>query len=355
VDCSRENGNDAGQKIQACLDHLPSGGIADARGLTGTQTVAHTITLVKPGTVLLLGSSTTLTLADGVTIDLVGSNVRVEGTGTTSVIRLGNQSSIRVGSPGHPLWGWHVEKLTVNPSPGKLPIAGLMLNNARQGIIREVWISGIHGSAVDVAENCWSDRAIDSIVTENDIGYNFHGDALNAWNIRGGLINTNRIGLNFDLGSGRLQGFSISDGTQMEANKDAGIRLVSGTILGLFLSEIYSEIFESQRLIKTQQSASQLHVGQLSITNGYIYSKDTPPLYLGSRPQDTVNASISSVILYHSQRKMQIVEASGVNTSVTVSESESESSVYADTSTEQLAVSRDGARTSTMHGGIPAK
>jgi hypothetical protein len=353
VDCSRESGNDAGQKIQACLDALPAGGIADARSFRGPQTIAQSIVLNTAGTILLLGSRATFMLGDEATLDLVASNVRIEGTGATSVILLGNHSSVRVGSVKQPIWLWSLERLAIEPALGKQPKAGLVLINAREGIVHEVSISGFPGFGIDVGDNCWSDRFIDSYVVKNDIGYNFHGDNLNAWNIRGGLINGNRIGLNVDLGNGKLQGVSITDGTQMEANTDTGIRLVSGVMQGIFLSSIYAEIFQSQRLIKSEPSGSALRVNLLSMSNAYVYSERTAPIYLVSGSQDLVSASISGLLLRHSQQKLPVAEISGADTSITISESASTSASNA--FSEELVVVRDGARGVTVRGGIPTR
>src|SRR5437870_6112135 len=76
VDCARQNGSDAGEKLRACIDALPvGGGIADARGLSGSQAIAHSLVLNKQGTVLLLGSGATYTLADAATLDIISSNI----------------------------------------------------------------------------------------------------------------------------------------------------------------------------------------------------------------------------------------------------------------------------------------
>lgn len=352
VDCSRAVGNDAGAKIQACVDGLPSGGIADARGLVGQQSIRQSLRLSHAGTILLMSPGTTFTFADGATLDILASEVHIEGAGTTSILRLGNGSAVRVGSQQQPVWQWSIERLAIEPASGKRPTAGLLLNNARQGILRELSLSVFQGAAIDVGDNCWSDRSIDTEVVKSDIGYNFHGDQLNAWNVRSGIVNSNRIGFNFDLGKGLLQGFSITDGTQMEANTDTAVRLASGVIQGIFLSNIYSEIFESQRLIKTEQSEAALRLNQLSLTNSYVYSKDTPPVYIGTRPIDLANVSISNLLLRHSQRQMPVGEASGTQTSIVVAESASYSST--NDSSDNLIVSRNGARTVIVRGGVPA-
>jgi hypothetical protein len=353
ADCSRYPGRDAGEKIQACLDALPAGGIANARGLSGRQVVGNSIRLSHPGTVLLFGPVSTFTFADGATLDMFASEVRVQGEGQTTVFKLGNRAGVRVGTTQQPVWGWHLERVSITPAEGKSPITGLLLNNAREGSIQEVALSGFPGSAVDVGDNCYSDRAIDTRVIKNDVGYNFHGTQLNAWNIRGGTINSNRIGLNFELGAGLMQGFSLSDGVQLEANTASAIRLASGELRGLFLSQVYSELFAGQRLITLQPSSQPLRVTLLSVANSYVYSKDTPPILASSGAQDLANVTIQNVVMRHSQQDLPIAEASGSNTFIVLSDSHS----YSGTGNESSAPvsAKAGAHTSIVRGNQTAR
>ena len=63
--CTQFGGSDAGAKIAACIADLPStGGIADARGFDGTQTVTRNLFagITKPVTVLLCASSLHVTV-----------------------------------------------------------------------------------------------------------------------------------------------------------------------------------------------------------------------------------------------------------------------------------------------------
>jgi hypothetical protein len=351
VDCSRSAGSDAGAKIQACLDELNSGGIADARGFTGQQSIRQSIRLTHAGTVLMLPPGATFTFADGMTLDISASDVHIEGAGKTSKFRLGNDSSIRIGSRQQPIWGWRVERLAIEPASGKHPAAGLLLNNAREGILREVFLTGFPRAAIDVGDNCWSNRSVDTEIVKNDIGYNFHGDQLNAWNIRGGIINLNRIGLNFELGKGGLQGFSMTDGVQMESNSESAVRLASGEMRGIFLSNIYSELFASQRLIKCDSTGESLKVLLLAVTNSYIYSRDTPPISIATRSQDIANVTITNVILRHSQHNLPIAEASGVNSSLVLSDSRSYSSE--EITSKSPAVATGGAHITVIRADAP--
>ena len=349
ADCSRFPGRDAGEKIQACLNSLTSGGIADVRGITGQQAIGKSIQITHAGTVLLFGPVSSFTLADNATIDLLATEVRVAGEGQTTVLRLGNHSAVRIGTTQQPIWGWHIERLAIMPASGKIPTTGLLLNNAREGFIDQVTLSGFPGAAVDVGDNSYSNRAIDSRVIKNDVGYNFHGTQVNAWNIRGGMITSNRIGVNFELGTGLLQGFSFSDGVQLESNTDSAIRLASGELRGIFLSQIYSELFASQKLISVEPSGQPLKLSLLSVVNSYVYSKDSPPIMASTRPQDFANVNISNVVLRHSQQDLPIAAGRGANTSIVLSNSYS----YSGTGMESKAplVGKDGARTVVVRGG----
>jgi hypothetical protein len=288
-------------------------------------------------------------VGDGAEVQITASDVRVEGFGESTLIQLGNQSAIKIGSAGNPVWGWDIVRVAIEPVPGTRPQAGLVLTDARQGYLRELQVTKFPGAAIDVGENCWSDRSIDNYVVKNDIGYNFHGSDLNAWNIRGGLINSNRVGINFELGKGKLQGFSIGNGTQLEANTDTAIRLSSGVVQGLFLSEIYAEIFKAQRLIKTEPGDSPLLLNLLSINECYVFSEETAPVYIGTRAMDVANVHISDLLVRHSVPSLPVAEGAGANTSIVVSESSSVSSTNAFTS--NLVESRQGARGETLQEG----
>ena len=86
VKCAAMPGTDAGVKLQACHDALPSGGgVMDARGITGTQTSAAAITFTKSDVTLLLSPTLDLTVysatdsTEGLLVK--GSNTRIFGHG----------------------------------------------------------------------------------------------------------------------------------------------------------------------------------------------------------------------------------------------------------------------------------
>lgn len=76
--CDQFSGADAGEKIAACVADLPStGGVADARGLEGSQTISSTAT-IPPDVTLLLGAAT-YTVAANAKAFLVNSRTRILG------------------------------------------------------------------------------------------------------------------------------------------------------------------------------------------------------------------------------------------------------------------------------------
>lgn len=348
INCAQLGEPDPGMKLETCLRKLTSGGVADARALSGNFSIAHSVTFRTGGIALLLPARSTITLQDDVTLEIAASFIRIEGIDQTTILALGSRSAIRIGQNGNPVWGWELSRLSIRPAAGRHPSTAIYLSNAREGFLQRIKVSGFSGPAIDVADNCWSDRSIESDIQENDIGFNFHGDNTNAWNVRGGMVNSNRIGINFDLGGGKVQGFSISDGTQLEANKEAAIRLQSGVILGLFLSDIYSELFNTQRLVKAEPSGQPLHLNLLSIVNAYVFSQDTPPVSVNTRAVDGAYVTVSHLLLRHSHHQLPIAEASGANTSLVVSESASTSALNEYSS--NLIVNR-GARAVTVREG----
>jgi hypothetical protein len=91
------SGADAGAKIQACLDALPStGGTCDARGLTGNQNIAATIT-VPAGNILMLGAGIyTSTVTPAIILNsgdqLIGAGRRGDATAASTLIVLSGTS-----------------------------------------------------------------------------------------------------------------------------------------------------------------------------------------------------------------------------------------------------------------------
>ncbi len=318
--CAVYSGRDAGEKIAACLANLPSGGIADARRITGAQKISRRVVIDKRGVILLLGPASEFTLEDGITIDLTGYASQIIGGGHTTVFLLGNGSSLRVGSPSTPVARWKMENFAVKPAEGKAPVAGIILQNAREGVLSGLSVqrfSSAGASGIEVLENCWTVRAVENMVSVNDVGYRFLGTGTNAWNIRGGVVYGNQVGLLFDLGQGTAQGVFLTDSVQLE-NNQTGVRLASGTVAGMFLRDIYAEIKPGQRLIVAAASRKEaFHVLRLSIDGGYINFMGTSPVLVRTRAIDSVEATVSNVVLTTGE-KLAVAEVTGDTAHVAV-------------------------------------
>jgi len=82
--CDQFLGLDAGVKIANCIADLPpTGGIADARGLLGNQTISAQLSITKANVTLLLGS-TVFTL--DAPLSITSTNVNIIGVGRSGTI-----------------------------------------------------------------------------------------------------------------------------------------------------------------------------------------------------------------------------------------------------------------------------
>jgi hypothetical protein len=311
--CAAYAGSDAGEKIAACLASLPNGGIADARGINGTQKISRRLVIDKHGVILLLGPASEFTLEDGITIDLTGYGSQIIGGGHSTIFLLGNGSSLRVGNATTPVARWKLEDFALKPAEGKVPSAGVILQNAREGVLSGLSVqrfSSTGASGIEVLENCWTVRSIENMVSINDVGYRILGTNTNAWNIRGGVVYGNRVGLLFDLGLGNAQGIFLTDSAQLE-NNQTGVWLASGTVTGIFLRDVYAETKPGQRLIVAEASRKEpLRILKLSIDGGYINVMGTGPVLVRARPIDAVEATVSNVVLTTGQ-KLAMAEVTG--------------------------------------------
>jgi hypothetical protein len=318
--CAAYAGGDAGEKIAACLADLPSGGIADARGISGAQKISRSLVMDKRGVILLLAPASEFTLEDGITIELTGYGSQIIGGGHTTAFLLGNGSSLRVGNATTPVARWKLENFQLKPAEGKVPHAGIILQNAREGILSGLSVqrfSAPGASGIEVRENCWTIRAIENMVSVNDVGYRFLGTNTNAWNIRGGVVYGNRVGLLFDLGKGNAQGIFLTDGVQLE-NDQSGVWFASGTIAGAFLRDLYAETKPGQRLIVAAASQQEpLHVMKLSIDGGYINVMGTSPVLVRTRAVDAVEATVSNIVLT-TGKTLAVAEVTGDTAHVAV-------------------------------------
>src|SRR5215472_12819354 len=77
INCGLMAGPDSSAKFDTCLSRMKAGSIIDARSLSGTITVTHSLVLNTAGTVLLLPARSTVLLADGVAIDIAASYIHI--------------------------------------------------------------------------------------------------------------------------------------------------------------------------------------------------------------------------------------------------------------------------------------
>jgi hypothetical protein len=308
--CDQYPGEDAGEKIQLCIRDLPvSGGTADARGLSGLQRISKTLVLDKRGINLLLGPGTEFILADGAYVDITGYGAVIKGGGSTTTFRAGKNSGFRIGGQTSQTTLWVLEGFKISGST--TAPSGILMQNSTAGLLKDLWISGF-ASGLDIRENCWSIRSVDTYVVEDDIGYKFSGANANAWNIRGGWIINNRTGIQIDIRDGIMQGLSITDGTQMEGNRDSAILLSSGIIDGLEISDVYAETKAGQRFLTVAGNGeSPVKIPLLAVRGGFIGSVSVIPFFFRLRNTDTLNALISNLLMVHGSSLMPVADVSG--------------------------------------------
>jgi parallel beta-helix repeat protein len=96
-------GNDAGEKISACIADLPpSGGICDARGLEGEQEIGSILTLAKPNVTLLTGAANFTAKpirvheSDGFTWIGYGTTVKLADNEHRTLLAIIDSSNVRI-------------------------------------------------------------------------------------------------------------------------------------------------------------------------------------------------------------------------------------------------------------------
>lgn len=79
-------GSDAGAQILACIADLPStGGVCDARGLTGAQIWSTSVTVATSGVHLMLGAAT-FNFQSTATLKVTGNDFQLSGPGESAVL-----------------------------------------------------------------------------------------------------------------------------------------------------------------------------------------------------------------------------------------------------------------------------
>jgi hypothetical protein len=254
--------------------------------------ISRSIKIEKP--VQLIFSGQDFVLDDDVSVSVLASSVHIEGM-ARSHFSLGARSSFRFGTAATPVYDWALLNVLVAPSKGRTPQAAVVLSNAREGRIEDVFLTGFSGpdsDALRIEDNCWSNRLMRVFISNSTVGIHLVGDQINALGIHGSMVNLNRTGLLVQ--GGTMAGLLIGTGTQIERN-DVGIKIESGTILGLTLSDVYAECFSGAPLVVARGGGRlPVVVRQLSIIGGQIYAKDPEPILLDAtaRDGDDLRASI---------------------------------------------------------------
>lgn len=97
VNCNNFPGASASAKINNCITAIPAtGGVADARLLTGSQTIAATITITKPVTLLLGAGTYAGSVNPLISITANGSQIICLGAGTTTIDQTSTGNAINI-------------------------------------------------------------------------------------------------------------------------------------------------------------------------------------------------------------------------------------------------------------------
>lgn len=176
------SGADAGAKITACFADLPStGGICDARGLTGAQSAASTITLSKNNSCLLLGSIQ-LTMAGDPMINtgnVQGGCIVGGGPTTTKLIVGADEDVISVHGAPYSLEGFEVVNVGATYPNARAIVRVAGSNDLK---VRNVNLTDFATDAVYIpADSGRRDMYSDMYITTTAVTVNaFHIDGVDA-------------------------------------------------------------------------------------------------------------------------------------------------------------------------------
>ena len=140
-------GDNAGQRISAALDAMPStGGIVDARALYGAQTISSALTIPSKVT-LLLGSATfTQSATITVTLGAAGTSGKIIGSGPDTILSYtGSGHAVELSGSGTSSSQVEVSDLSIAGTSSGL--SGLHLKAFNLGLFRNLQISGFTASA----------------------------------------------------------------------------------------------------------------------------------------------------------------------------------------------------------------
>lgn len=198
--CSQYPGSDAGAKIQAAINDLPSvGGTVDCRGIQGAQTISATITVAKAADILLGSAVFTFTGSTKV-FNFTSSNVTLEGTDPT-LTKINAPTGVRIVDPTN---GSQIRSITFAGSG--TTSSGANCIDGAAGSIANVIIEN------NVIEEC------------GDAGI-FAGAVATHWTIRSNVVRNNSS-QGIALGSNSAD--NLIESNEILANGSNGIAL-SGT------------------------------------------------------------------------------------------------------------------------------
>jgi hypothetical protein len=216
ISAEMQAGADAGARIQAAIDSLPStGGTVDARGLEGAQTSAGNITLgsaTKPVTLILGAITLTLTPPSQILyhnnsqILGIGDQSRIQGNHTTALI-----APATAGAKSHPI----IRNIYVdNTSSANAGGIGILWRDAQWGVLDDVRVENVEtgiklhpGTASTLYNRILSPR-IRFTVTGIEVG-DIGGGASNANQIIGGQISNTTDGIRVRAQSTKIFGTAV--------------------------------------------------------------------------------------------------------------------------------------------------
>lgn len=181
----------AGISINNAIAQLPSsGGVVDARGITGSQT-SGVITVNKP--VHLILGNITLTFSSGISqgFNIKSSGVTIQGSGVQTILTLAssNDMIIHVGADGASYSNFvarGIRCLGLGLTPADADIAkeiGIALDNCTNYTIENCWFDSLHSGIV--ATDCINGEIVDN---------NFISTGLQAVQYKQATSNTPTLG-----------------------------------------------------------------------------------------------------------------------------------------------------------------
>src|SRR6267142_2294147 len=293
---ARFAGADWGATVGACIAALPSdGGICDARELHGAQKLSVPLIIAKNNVRILL-SATSIHIASGVHLDILGSDVSIVGIGKqASSFVVGADAGIRIGNSSTVSRKWLLQGVGIVAESGTRPQSGIELRNAREGRLEDMLLTGFDSdgaSAIVVSDNSWTVLLDDVNISSNSTGISFHGSSLNAWILRSCIIVRNGVGVLFDTRAGTGQGIAFTDGTHFEGNRSAGILFRSGDFQEISVTNAYVEAYAKQGFVVMEgEGDAPIRVRSFHFSVGHIYTSDQPPFRF-----DATQASADAVV-----------------------------------------------------------